>query len=63
MELLCKIGGALLLSRLFGRTGLWYAEPIGWILGLIPSAFHYHWKGGFAAQCEAQERALEVDAV
>lgn len=47
IELFIKVGGALLLSYLFDYFGIWFAEPIGWILGTIPSAIHYHrgtWK-------------------
>ena len=46
IELFLKVGGALLLSHLFGYFGIWFAEPLGWILGTIPSAIHYH-RGGW----------------
>lgn len=47
IELVVKVGGSILLSCLFGYFGIWFAEPIGWILGVIPSMIHYHsgrWK-------------------
>ena len=47
IELFLKVGGALLFSYLFGYFGIWFAEPLGWILGTIPSAIYYYkgsWK-------------------
>lgn len=47
IELFLKVGGALFLSYLFGYFGIWFAEPLGWILGTIPSAIYYYkgaWK-------------------
>ena len=47
VELFAKVGLSLLLSRLFGETGIWFASPIGWILGLIPSVVRFYggkWK-------------------
>ena len=41
-ELIAKVGGALLFSFMFGYVGIWFAAPIGWVLGLIPSAVWYH---------------------
>jgi len=32
-ELICKIAVSIVLSRLIGATGIWFAAPIGWILG------------------------------
>lgn len=46
-ELGSKIGLSLLFSHLFGTLGLWFAMPLGWVLGLIPSVYAYHfgsWK-------------------
>jgi len=47
IELGSKIVFSLILSSLFGSTGIWFAAPIGWALGTIPVAWHYHsgkWK-------------------
>ncbi len=42
IELVIKVGGSLLLSLCFGYFGIWFAEPLGWVLGMIPSIIHYH---------------------
>lgn len=42
VELSCKVGFALLLSVIFGYFGIWFAEPFGWVLALIPLAIRYH---------------------
>ena len=42
LELGCKIGLSLLLSKLFGTLGLWFALPLGWVIGLIPSVWAFH---------------------
>lgn len=42
VELFAKVGLSLLLSRLFGETGIWFASPIGWILGLLPSVLRFY---------------------
>ncbi|CAM3890591.1 MATE family efflux transporter [Lederbergia lenta] len=47
VELISKVGLSLLLGMMFGYIGVWYAGPIGWALGLIPSFIEYHsgrWK-------------------
>jgi putative MATE family efflux protein len=47
VELGAKILLAIFLSRAFGYIGIWYAAPIGWVLGLIPSMLRFHsgrWK-------------------
>lgn len=47
IELVIKVGGSLLLSACFGYFGIWFAEPIGWVIGVIPSIIRYHrgkWK-------------------
>lgn len=33
---------SIFLSKAFGYIGIWYAAPIGWVLGIIPSAIRYH---------------------
>ena len=55
LELCAKIGLSFLLSHLFGYVGIWFAAPIGWVIGIIPSAGYYYfgnWK----------RKALEADA-
>ncbi|MBR2122299.1 MAG: MATE family efflux transporter [Lachnospiraceae bacterium] len=42
VELGCKILGALLFPLAMGYTGIWYAAPVGWILGIIPAAVYYY---------------------
>ncbi|MCJ7840934.1 MATE family efflux transporter [Lederbergia sp. NSJ-179] len=44
VELISKIGLSLLLGMMFGYIGVWYAGPIGWALGLVPSFIEYHRK-------------------
>ena len=46
-ELVSKVGFAILLAALFGYTGVWFASPLGWVLGFAVSAGYYHfadWK-------------------
>lgn len=47
IELFSKVGFSIILSSLFSYTGIWYAAPLGWMLGMIPSLIRYHqgnWK-------------------
>lgn len=47
LELACKIAFSLLLSRWFGTRGLWFALPLGWVIGMVPLVYHYYftpWK-------------------
>ena len=47
LELMSKIGLSFALSAVFGYVGIWLAAPIGWAIGLVPSACYYHlskWK-------------------
>ena len=46
IELFIKVGGSLLFSYLFGYFGIWFAEPLGWIIATIPSAIYYY-RGGW----------------
>jgi putative MATE family efflux protein len=46
VELGAKILLSIFLSRAFGYIGIWYAAPIGWVLGLIPSMIRFH-SGGW----------------
>ncbi|MEF8844104.1 MAG: MATE family efflux transporter, partial [Bacteroidales bacterium] len=36
-----RIPGAYLLSQRFGETGIWWAIPIGWFMGLLMSYAYY----------------------
>lgn len=38
VELVSKIGFSLLLPLFMDYIGIWIAAPIGWVLGIIPSA-------------------------
>ena len=43
VELGSKIGFSIVLPILFGSyVGIWYAAPLGWILGIIPNAVYYY---------------------
>ncbi|MBW8351129.1 MATE family efflux transporter [Bacillus sp. IITD106] len=47
VELIAKVGLSITLGIMFGYIGVWWAGPIGWALGLIPSVIQYHsgrWK-------------------
>lgn len=41
-EIIIKIGGSLLLSIPFGYIGVWFANPVGWALGIIPTCIYFH---------------------
>jgi len=45
MELAAKIGLSISLSYIFGYFGIWFAMPVGWVLGVIPSAVRFHTGG------------------
>ncbi len=42
IELFAKVLGSILLAHFFGYIGIWYAAPIGWVLGILPSARYFH---------------------
>lgn len=42
IELFAKVIFSFVLAAAFGAGGVWYAAPIGWVLGLVPSAIYYH---------------------
>ena len=55
LELVSKVGFSIALSAVYGTMGIWFASPLGWIIGLAMSGGYYyfaHWK----------ERALQADA-
>ena len=55
LELCSKIGLSFALSALFGYVGIWLAAPIGWVIGLIPSAGYYHFSGWKKKLLEAEK--------
>ena len=56
-ELACKIGLSLTLSRLYGPVGIWFASPIGWVVGLGVSAAFYYFSG-WKKKALARDKAL-----
>jgi len=55
LELCAKIGLSFLLSHFFGYVGIWLAAPIGWVIGIIPSAGYYYFSGW-------KQKCIEADA-
>jgi len=45
-ELVIKVTLPIVLFRVMGHTGIWLANPVGWALGVIPSAVRFH-SGGW----------------
>ena len=44
---LCRIPAAILLSKFFGETGIWWSMPVGWSVGLCGALIYYYsgrWK-------------------
>lgn len=56
VELGSKIGFSIVLPMIFGSyVGIWYAAPLGWILGIIPNAIYYYsgkWEKDFTKNKE-----------
>lgn len=51
-EVAVKVATAAALAKLVGLEGLWYAWPLAWAAGLVPSLLSYlrvKWDSGFAA--------------
>jgi len=47
IELTSKVGLSIILAGIFGYIGIWYAGPIGWAVGMLPSFIRFHsgkWK-------------------
>ncbi len=61
VELACKIGFSLLLPIWFGTKGLWFAMPLGWILGLLPPLWFYCF-GNWEKKALARDAANENPA-
>ncbi len=61
VELLSKIGLSLLLSSLWGSTGIWFAAPVGWVLGLAPSMLYYFF-GGWMKRAVSRDMAQAGDS-
>lgn len=55
VELISKVALSIGLSAWLGASGIWLAAPIGWVLGIIPSAWYYFFSGW-------KRKALEADA-
>ncbi|KLI26471.1 MATE family efflux transporter [Brachyspira hyodysenteriae] len=41
-ELVIKVGGSVFLSIPFGYIGVWFANPVGWAIGIIPTCIYFH---------------------
>lgn len=41
-ELAIKVGGSVFLSIPFGYIGVWFANPVGWAIGILPSCIYFH---------------------
>ena len=41
-ELVIKVGGSVFLSIPFGYIGVWFANPVGWAVGIIPTCIYFH---------------------
>jgi len=47
MELAAKVGFSVVLSQFFGPIGIWFASPLGWVIGLAQSGGYFYfgkWK-------------------
>ena len=55
VELISKIALSIVLAYFFGARGVWFAAPIGWVLGIVPNALYYFFSGW-------KKKALEADA-
>ncbi len=63
VELGAKIMLSIFLSMAFGYIGIWFAAPIGWVLGLLPSLFRFRsnrWEKLPAPERAAQEAQVET---
>ena len=60
VELVSKIGLSILFSSLFGSIGIWFAAPIGWVLGLIPGTYYYFRSGWKQKAIEADKKAAQA---
>jgi putative MATE family efflux protein len=47
LELAAKVGLSVAFAYGFGYAGVWYAMPLGWVVGLVPSVVRFH-AGGWA---------------
>ena len=66
VELGSKIGLSIALPIIMGSyVGIWYAAPIGWILGIIPDVIYYYggfWKKSLLKKKEETEKAKAQQA-
>lgn len=55
LELFSKVFFSVFLSQSFGYFGIWFAEPIGWILGAVPLIICY-----FSGRWKQKVQSLDV---
>lgn len=53
IELGSKIGFSIVLPIWFGYVGIWWAAPLGWVLGNIPNLIYYY-RGKWAKELESK---------
>ena len=41
-ELVIKVGSSVFLSIPLGYVGIWFANPVGWAVGIIPTCIYFH---------------------
>jgi putative MATE family efflux protein len=61
-ELIVKVSMSVILSRNFGYIGLWFAMPLAWVIGLIPSAIRFH-TGGWQKLSRKFEEKVEPEQI
>lgn len=54
IELALKIALSIAFATLFGLNGVWYAAPIGWVIGLLPSTIRFY-SGGWKRRIQAAD--------
>ncbi len=54
-ELVLKVGLSIAFARLFGHRGTWFAAPIGWVIGLLPSLIRFY-SGGWQKKLRSLPR-------
>ena len=59
VELIMKVTLSIILFRFFGHMGIWFANPIGWVLGLVPSVIRFH-SGGWMKLTEKTNRKIAL---
>lgn len=59
IELVAKVVLSVVLSKLFGEIGIWFASPLGWIPGMLPSAIRFH-RGKWERRARASDAAAQT---